>query len=62
MALILFVLAGCAARYIANTWKPDHVLPDAYQRIMVVAIFPEKDSNLHKEIEKNMTASLQALG
>lgn len=59
---LLTVLYGCTPRRITTTWKPDHVLPASYNRILVVGILPEKDSLLRKQIEKDLSNSLQQLG
>jgi hypothetical protein len=60
--LVVFVLAGCTSRYITSNWRPDHVLPGTYDRIMVVAIVPENDSLIRKQIEADLSNSLRHLG
>lgn len=55
-------LVQCAPRPVATSWKPGHVRPANYQRIMVVAILPQKDSLVRFKVEGDLTRKLKELG
>lgn len=56
----LFVLYGCSAANIANSWKVPAPVPKKYSNILVLAII--KDVPLRKQIEDRFVTQLYNLG
>lgn len=59
---ILLMLTGCRANRTVTAWQTQHVEPVHYQHIMVVAILPDEDSIVRKNIETSFATVLSNLG
>jgi hypothetical protein len=59
---IVFLLAGCRANRTVTAWEIQHVETMQYPRIMVVAILPDEDSVVRKNIETSFSTVLSNLG
>ena len=65
LAIICFLLTTfscCSSNRIITVWKTDSRYKTEFNQVLVVAILPEEDSLLRKQIENDATINLKKLG
>ena len=65
LTIIFFLLTTfscCTSNRIITVWKTDSRYKTEFNQVLVVAILPEEDSLLRKQIENNATINLKKLG
>ncbi|MGZ8558139.1 MAG: hypothetical protein ACXWWC_07400 [Chitinophagaceae bacterium] len=59
---VLTAFSCCSSRHIVTVWKAFPVYQKGFKQVLVVAILPEKDSVLKKQIENEVARNLINLG
>lgn len=62
VCFLLATLSCCSSNRIITVWKADSRYKTEFNQVLVVAILPEQDSILRKQIENDATINLRNLG
>jgi len=62
ICFLLITLSCCSSRHIITVWKANPGYKTGFNQVLVVAILPEEDSLLRKQIENETTLHLRSLG
>ncbi len=62
ICLLLTALSGCSSNRIVTVWKAAPSYQTTFNQLLVVAILPDEDSMLRKQIETQVAVHLKNLG
>jgi hypothetical protein len=62
MLVLLLVMAGCSTSKITTFWKAPDIQVQQYNKIMVLALVPQREGGLQEKMEDHLVGDLQDLG
>lgn len=61
-AIILFLAAGCTTTRITSSWKAQNLVPQKYNKILVLGLIRETDRSLQENMENHFAEDLKEQG
>jgi hypothetical protein len=58
----LLIAWGCSSSKITSSWKADNIVPEKYNKIMVLGLIREVDRSLQEQMEDHLVGDLQNMG
>jgi hypothetical protein len=58
----VILILGCTTQRITNTWKTDEVVPNDYNKVLVLGLIIDADRSIQENMENHLAGDLRALG
>lgn len=58
----MLVAVGCSTSKITSSWKAENVVPEKYNKIMVLSLIREADRSIQENMENHFVGDLKELG
>lgn len=60
--IFILLFAGCTSSRITSSWKAENVVPEQYNKIMVLGLIREADRSIQEHMENHFINDLNGLG
>jgi len=60
--LLLYVTAGCSSTHVTSTWKAPGIVPQVYDKIIVLGIVNDADRTMRERMENHLVGDLKSHG
>jgi hypothetical protein len=62
VVIFLLVISSCSTSKITNTWRAENIVPQKYNKVLVLGLIKENDRSIQEKMENHFTDDLLELG